>query len=72
MAGQNSRAVAVLDAFNDKINPFIQPALFGYLTYFFYEASTEAVTVGNAELTNQTLSAMNQYAVVLSMLTGLF
>ena len=62
---------SVLDAFNDKMRPFIQPALFGYLTYFFYEASTEAVTVGNAELTNQTLSAMNQYAVVLSMLTGL-
>ena len=58
------------EMFDEKIRPFLQPAMFGYLAYFFTEVSMTTVDAAAGELTAQTLNAMNQYAMIVSLIAA--
>ena len=60
-----------LSVFDDKIRPFVQPAMFGYLAYFYTQVSQEAIVADQGELSRQTLVAMNQYGMILSFVAAL-
>tara|TARA_B100001093_G_scaffold384453_1_gene370144 strand:+ start:7559 stop:9406 length:1848 start_codon:yes stop_codon:yes gene_type:complete len=59
-----------LKKFEQKVRPFIQPAMFGYLAYFYTETSLETFT-DQGELSSQMLGNINRYAMILSMLSAL-
>merc|ERR1719502_334300 len=56
--------------FDEKVRPFVQPAMFGYLAYFYTETSLESFS-DQGELTSQMLGNINRYGMILAVLGAL-
>ena len=56
--------------FDKKVRPFVQPAMFGYLAYFYTETSLESFS-DQGELTSQMLGNINRYGMILAVLSAL-
>merc|ERR1719502_678845 len=56
--------------FDEKVRPFVQPAMFGYLAYFYTETSLESFS-DQGELTSQMLGNINRYGMILAVLSAL-
>ena len=59
-----------LKMFDKKVRPFVQPAMFGYLAYFYTETSLESFS-DQGELTSQMLGNINRYGMILAVLSAL-